>query len=554
MSSSDDDSDAREIIELMDDSSHHEGQETNGSSDEERRDENRITLIDTSDEETSTPGSRCRPRRATRTAINYNEQSEDDDGSNEELDEGEHFPRINNRKPPASRTITKATAAVTPESKFAARRRAKRAAATASIASSGGKKAKRRLVIHIDSDTTSNEDSDEEQFPASITRKSPVEGSRLEETDSVFEKEQDSEQECIGSCDETSGTSGEDEESMCSLGRKRKKERSLKSFYCCPVCYVESYRRLDLNVRPQDEVDDDPNPVDDKQEHCFDDIETSDFQYEPMEILRCVDPTLELTSLFCFRKLTKLKHHLRIDHAINPNQDLIKNDLFHRFHVSGVDGLAQRYLRKARNQKGLGWTCDYFRHVSDDLKRLYGHRKTARRRRHEPGKMAEYEKFLSSFSLRGHRIWRALQQAYSRDQDSDSEDTSSAAEEENIPSGGVDSLVNREEEAKEEHEEAAALVRDIQQKYNLSESECSEVEESEGEFVDEAGLHELIDSDNDEVEWKPRAARSQESKEECNLDGNNSLMLDSEASSEDDEREEDDTIFCRLARKRKRIS
>ena len=336
-------------------------------------------------------------------------------------------------------------------------------------------------------------------------------------------------------CDELHDANGDEEERSESASYSGSSGSSSskygrpypRTFYCCPVCYVECYRRLHQQIGPLDDVDDDESPVNDREENCFVDLETSDFQCGPAEILRCVDPSLSsLASAFCFTKLKHLKRHLKDDHTIRCNQDVKKNDVFHRFHMAEADGLVQRYLKKTSRMKGLGYMKQYFENELADLKQFHDAVSRSRRWRrqirregfeHCPQELQEFDKeiqvFWRSFTIRGHRIWKVLQQAYRRE-DYSSEDCASYASDLNGDDEGAEAairhdLLDRQScDAQEERREDREFIEELEKKHNLKPRDT-------GDLVDTSGESDTSDSSDDYVIPDDVSVDSAESDDVC---------------------------------------
>ena len=270
------------------------------------------------------------------------------------------------------------------------------------------------------------------------------------------------------------------------------RDDKLPSFYCCPICYVEAYRRLQFGIRStDDDVDDDDK---DRDENSSDDIEISDFSYGPFEIFQVIDPTLKIVAGFCFRKLKHVKHHLNADHGIECPTNRDYNNIFHRFHTHQADGLVQRYYKKQtpefkRQFLGLGRTQWYFKTVVDEMRQLRRQMVSLRRNNNEDDNLLLVN-FWSSFSVRGHRIWNILQQSFRQTKD-DSDDEMMVEDDSDVESDNAleaiqhDLLDRQEFNAQEEVAAMDEYINGIRERYNLQ---------------DESELDDLVNTDDDEEE------------------------------------------------------
>jgi len=101
--------------------------------------------------------------------------------------------------------------------------------------------------------------------------------------------------------------------------------------YCCPLCYIEAYRRVYLDGKSEDE-DSDEDEDDGRDSDENNDLGA--FSMDPMTILSELDGDEEFrsASAFCFQKLHLVKRHLRDVHGVDTSA-LDGNELFHRFKV-----------------------------------------------------------------------------------------------------------------------------------------------------------------------------------------------------------------------------
>ena len=291
-----------------------------------------------------------------------------------------------------------------------------------------------------------------------------------------------------------------------------------RGFYCCPICYVEAYRRIQF---PTSHGDDDSV----RDEHDDDkDIETIDFEYGPIEILESLDGgSMKQASAVCFLKLSELKkQHIRVDHGVDVKSDIVKNDLFMRFHTSKGDGLVQRFRNRNHTMTGLGFMSRYWdTHNKKQAKELYEHMKRDR---------GDAQQFISIFSLRARRIWETLRQAYSRGDigDSNSDDS---VEDDVSKDGDIEDhlnhdLLDREEEQdKEDEAEMKAYVEELERR--CKDKSEDEVGDSEEDSDDE--------EENREVEDK--------NEEDARLYARGSARHNGDGNGEEDEDEEDDRDF-----------
>jgi hypothetical protein len=97
-----------------------------------------------------------------------------------------------------------------------------------------------------------------------------------------------------------------------------------QDIYCCPLCYIESHRRL-ANLMGGDE--------DDSDEECKTEDSSVKFWHDPMTVLGFPDKDMyDIASMFCFFKVDEVKCHLREAHNVDTKV-LSGNDLFPRFKV-----------------------------------------------------------------------------------------------------------------------------------------------------------------------------------------------------------------------------
>lgn len=99
--------------------------------------------------------------------------------------------------------------------------------------------------------------------------------------------------------------------------------------YCCPLCYIEGYRRLG-NMNDDEMINDDAT---DDEEGNEQEEDRFSFLDDPMTILGALDhQAFVIASTFCFRLLSGLKNHLRSVHHVDLKV-IEGNDLFKRFQV-----------------------------------------------------------------------------------------------------------------------------------------------------------------------------------------------------------------------------
>ena len=106
-----------------------------------------------------------------------------------------------------------------------------------------------------------------------------------------------------------------------------------QDIYCCPLCYIESHRRLaNLASGQEDYVgNDDEEEPDGERE---DDQSIIKLWHDPMTVLGFVDnDAFKIASVFCFSKVADVKRHLREAHNVDTRV-LENNDMFPRFKVS----------------------------------------------------------------------------------------------------------------------------------------------------------------------------------------------------------------------------
>ena len=108
-----------------------------------------------------------------------------------------------------------------------------------------------------------------------------------------------------------------------------------QDIYCCPLCYIESHRRLEKRLRGEgdDESSDEEVEDDDPDEPNDDERGPIQLWHDPMTVLGFPDhEKYLLASRFCFTKIADVKRHLREVHHVDT-KILDSNDLFARFKV-----------------------------------------------------------------------------------------------------------------------------------------------------------------------------------------------------------------------------
>jgi hypothetical protein len=101
--------------------------------------------------------------------------------------------------------------------------------------------------------------------------------------------------------------------------------------YCCPICYVAAHQRLIIEEANVDDDDDDDSKC-----RLEDNEYVTDFQFDPISVLRDAGEFAEefrIASTFCFKKVAQVKEHLRNDHSIVTKM-VQGNDLYVRYKVS----------------------------------------------------------------------------------------------------------------------------------------------------------------------------------------------------------------------------
>ena len=102
-----------------------------------------------------------------------------------------------------------------------------------------------------------------------------------------------------------------------------------KDLYCCPICYIEAYRKQGNIVGVND--DDDAIYQSDESDSDSDEEDLVLFKDDPMTILN--NAGLQKASTFCFVKLRDVKRHVKDVHGFEPSI-MRGNALFHGFRVS----------------------------------------------------------------------------------------------------------------------------------------------------------------------------------------------------------------------------
>jgi len=102
-----------------------------------------------------------------------------------------------------------------------------------------------------------------------------------------------------------------------------------KDLYCCPICYIDAYRKQGNFVEVND--DDDAIVESDESDSDSDEDDLVLFNDDPMTILN--NAGLQEASTFCFVKLRDVKRHVKDVHGFDPSI-MRGNALFHGFRVS----------------------------------------------------------------------------------------------------------------------------------------------------------------------------------------------------------------------------
>jgi len=103
-----------------------------------------------------------------------------------------------------------------------------------------------------------------------------------------------------------------------------------KDLYCCPICYIEAYRRQG-NIHRVNADDAIYESEESGSESDSDDEDLVLFKDDPMTILN--NAGLHKASTFCFVKLRDVKRHVKDVHGFNSSI-MRGNALFHGFRVS----------------------------------------------------------------------------------------------------------------------------------------------------------------------------------------------------------------------------
>ena len=186
-----------------------------------------------------------------------------------------------------------------------------------------------------------------------------------------------------------------------------------------------------------------------------------------------------------FKTIGDVKSHLRADHGLDP-KDVSKNDLFARFHTTKPDGLVQRYLltRDDYKKKSLGYMNRYW----DDGHRIPSAKELKAFMESHPSKedMELATTFLSSFTMRAHRIWKALIRAYEQNTDDDLSSLDGASEDKESIDVNRDhinhALFDRERgtpSRKKEEADDLAYVEYLNTKFKLQHSRSRKKQEAD---------------------------------------------------------------------------
>ena len=281
-----------------------------------------------------------------------------------------------------------------------------------------------------------------------------------------------------------------------------------RDVYCCPICYIESHRRLE-NDEIEDSRDDDSS--EDETEHL-----NLEFVADPMTVLGCVDgDEFKLASAFCFGKLVQVKEHLRKDHAVDTSI-LDGNDLYKRFQIRAADGLLQRFLDKKKNKNHKnhrisrqGEMVRYWFNGNNELfvflLDLMDRWRIARSELdlnsatddtdavlHEFRALSQkLNHFWSSFTNRGNRIWEVVSEPYQKGTKQELEDFIEDGND--VDQAGVAiqyHLINRDIEAHPTPEEEIVSALRQSRGKDSEDSSFSDAEENEnvGESSDDVQL------------------------------------------------------------------
>jgi hypothetical protein len=189
-----------------------------------------------------------------------------------------------------------------------------------------------------------------------------------------------------------------------------------QDIYCCPLCYIESHRRLEkrLNGEGEDESSDEEVEDDDPDEPNDDERGPIQLWHDPMTVLGFPDhEKYLLASRFCFTKIADVKRHLREVHHVDT-KILDSNDLFARFKVRVGDGLLQRYIEKTA-RKGRTYQGDMRRYWNLGNNQTFVYLIHLMKRRTIGGDMAgeaDSQAFFRSFENRAKHTWDVVSAPY----------------------------------------------------------------------------------------------------------------------------------------------
>jgi len=301
--------------------------------------------------------------------------------------------------------------------------------------------------------------------------------------------------------------------------------------YCCPLCYIEAYRRVYLDGKSEDE-DSDEDEDDGRDSDENNDLGA--FSMDPMTILSELDGDEEFrsASAFCFQKLHLVKRHLRDVHGVDTSA-LDGNELFHRFKIRASDGLLQRYLVKLHNRmlkqgdmmsywfQGHNQSYIYLRQLIDKREQEAEAAEQMNGTRILGSDESLLPEFGSSFKHRGQRIWGRLSAPYRKDEtfdikefvvDDDNEEYSEDEEQSDEQSQVARSIEKNEDVESDPMEQ---IVKELQRRRKSRGDKIESDHSQEGGSSDseeESNSDEPDDNfeeESDEDEWlkKKRAAR-----------------------------------------------
>ncbi|KAL3920386.1 MAG: hypothetical protein SGILL_003289, partial [Bacillariaceae sp.] len=262
--------------------------------------------------------------------------------------------------------------------------------------------------------------------------------------------------------EDSSGEESDDEDVYAlstfqnSMQRYLNKTMGSSDLYVCPLCYDQSYRKLNPPSEDQQAVE-------------------SEYVYDPMEVLGSLDQQeFQIAAQFCFSKASDVKKHLASAHNIDP-RGVQGNDL------PDEDGVPEDEVSEGADSDSDG-------------------EKTYREKA---------EEFWNSFAAEAQSLWKVLSRPFEKDNENMKNfiTRDDEVEEDSEEEVANHAELHRKWAAKEDEGDANGFVDKLERIYaegegkkrkSSDESSASSEEEEELEFVDEQDLAEEEQSDDDD--------------------------------------------------------